>query len=71
LLLSHFYREVDPLKAVAAAGKQFDGKVFAAEDGLSLICESGAGAKLHKSLKANRLLGLDLTALILIACVTG
>jgi ribonuclease Z len=49
LLLSHFYREVDPLKAVSAAGKEFNGKVFAAEDGLSLDLRSGAGAKLHKS----------------------
>ncbi len=48
LLLSHLYREVDPLKAVTAAGKQFDGRVFAAEDGLSLNLKSGAGAKLHK-----------------------
>jgi len=48
LLLSHFYREVDPLKAVSAAGKQFNGRVFAAEDGLKLDLEAGVGAKLHK-----------------------
>jgi ribonuclease Z len=48
LLLSHLYREVDPLKAVAAAGKQFDGRVFAAEDAMSLNIKSGVGAKLHK-----------------------
>lgn len=48
LLLSHFYREVDPLKAVTAAGKEFNGRLFAAEDGLSLDLKSGAGAKLHK-----------------------
>jgi ribonuclease BN (tRNA processing enzyme) len=47
LLLSHFYREVDPLKAVSAAGKQFGGKVFAAEDGLMLDLRPDAGAKLH------------------------
>ena len=49
LLLSHLYRVVDPLKAVASAGKQFDGRVFAAEDGMSLNIMSGAGAKLHKA----------------------
>lgn len=49
LLLSHFYREVDPLKAVAAAGKVFDGRVFAAEDGMCLDLGPDAGAKLHKS----------------------
>lgn len=48
LLLSHFYREVDPLKAVTAAGKEFNGKVFAAEDGLCLDLNAGAGAKMHK-----------------------
>lgn len=48
LLLSHLYREVDPLKAVTAAGKQFGGRVFAAEDGMVLNIKSGVGAKLHK-----------------------
>lgn len=48
LLLSHLYREVDPLKAVAAAGKQFGGRVFAAEDNMRLNIKSGVGAKLHK-----------------------
>jgi ribonuclease Z len=48
LLLSHFYRGVDPLMAVSAAGKQFDGRVFAAEDGLRLGLEASIGAKLHK-----------------------
>jgi ribonuclease Z len=48
LLLSHLYREVDPLKAVTAAGKQFGGRVFAAEDGMMLNIKHGAGAKLHK-----------------------
>lgn len=48
LLLSHLYREVDPLRAVAAAGKQFEGRVFAAEDNLKLDIKSGVGAKKHK-----------------------
>ncbi len=36
LLLSHLYREVDPEQAVASAGREFEGRVLAARDGLAV-----------------------------------
>lgn len=44
LLLSHFYRAVDPERAVASAGEHFQGPIWAARDGL--VLELGpAGAR--------------------------
>lgn len=43
LLLSHFYADVDPQQAVAAAGALFAGPVWAARDLLALDIPAGAG----------------------------
>lgn len=41
LLLSHFYRVVDPEQAAASAAKRFSGKIWAAFDGLHLELAAG------------------------------
>lgn len=41
LLLSHFYRDVDPARAAAAAAAAFGGPVWAARDGAAYLIEEG------------------------------
>jgi ribonuclease BN (tRNA processing enzyme) len=47
LLISHLYRAVDPVEAVAAARREFSGPVWAAADGMAVEVGPG-GAELHK-----------------------
>ncbi len=50
LLLSHFYREVDPGEAVKSARRYFGGQVWAARDHLQLILVPGRGCRQRDSL---------------------
>lgn len=50
LLLSHFYREVDPDQALESAARHFGGAIWAARDHLELILEPGKGCRQEDSL---------------------